>query len=217
MDAPLTMYGFWRSQATFRVRVALNVKGVAYEEIPIDLDKGEQNAEAFRGKNPLGGVPALMIDGVPLTQSLAILEYIEETHPRPALMPLDALGRARVRSLAAIAVSDAHPLIVPRIKRYLADHAGFDAAQWKAWQTQWFSAGLRGYEARLSGERATGPYCHGDTPTLADICLCGLHAGVETFGITVEGIPTVKRIVALCMGQPAFAAAKGSNQKDFPG
>ena len=212
----MDIYGFWRSQATFRLRVALNLKGVEYREIPVDLDAGEQNAPAFRAINPLGAVPALMVEGGPLVQSLAILEYIEETHPEPALMPVDPLGRARVRSLAAIAASDTHPLIVPRVKAYLTADAGFDAARWKAWQTQWFSAGLRGAEARLSRETSTGRYCHGDAVTIADICLVGLAAGAEGFGIKVADVPTVDRIVAACRAQPAFDKAKASNQSDSP-
>ncbi len=213
----MDIYGFWRSQATFRLRVAMNLKGIAYHEIPIDLDAGEQNDDAFRKVNPLGSVPALMVDGMPLTQSLAVLEYLEETYPEPALLPKDALGRARVRSLASIATSDAHPLIVPRIKRYLAEHAGFDAAKWKAWQTHWFSAGLQGFEARLAGEAATTTYCHGETPTFADICLAGLFVGAEAFSIEVEGIPTVRRIVETCMSNAPFEKARAVHQADYPG
>ncbi len=213
----MDMYGFWRSQATFRLRVALNVKGIAYREIPIDLDGGAQNTDDYRKVNPMGSVPALMVEGEPLTQSLAVLEYLEETHPEPALLPRDPLGRARVRSLAAIAVSDAHPLIVPRVKRYLAEHAGFDAAQWKGWQTHWFSAGLKGYEVRLAGEAATGTHCHGDAPTFADICLAGLVAGAQAFSIEVEDIPTVRRIVALCMATAPFEKARAVHQADYPG
>ena len=212
----LRMYGFWRSQATFRVRVALNLKGIAYEEIPIDLDTGEQNGADFRAVNPLGGVPALMIEGQPLTQSGAILEYLEEMHPTPALLPADALGRARVRALAAIAANDAHPLIVPRVKAYLTKNAGFEPPQWKAWIGNWMSVALRGYEARLA-QPATGTHCHGDAATIADICLCALHASCNTFGIDVADVPKVDRIVAHCMSQPAFEKAKASNQTDFPG
>ena len=213
----MEMYGFWRSQATFRLRVALNIKGIAYSEVPIDLDAGAQNDDAFRKINPMGSVPALMVEGAPLTQSMAVLEYLEETHLEPALLPGDALGRARVRSLAAIAISDAHPLIVPRVRRYLFEHAGYDAAKWKAWQTQWFSAGLKGYEARLAGDGATGTHCHGDAPTFADIALAGLLVGANGFGIEVEGIPTVRRIVGLCMATPAFERARAVHQSDYPG
>lgn len=213
----MKMYGFWRSQATFRVRVALNLKGIAYEEIPVNLDAGPQN-EAFRRINPLGSVPALIVDDHVLSQSTAILEYLEEMHPRPPLLPADPLGRARVRSLAAIAISDSHPLIVPRVKRRLAeDTAGFDAARWKAWQTHWFTTGLKGLEARLAGETATGAFCHGDSVTFADICLVGLLAGATTFGIAVGAIPTVERIVRRCEALPAFVAAEASRQADYPG
>ncbi len=212
----MEMYGFWRSQATFRVRVAMNLKGIAYREIPVDLDKGEQHGSEYQAINPLGGVPALMVDGKPMTQSLAILEYLEDVHPEPALLPKDPLGRARVRGLAAIAVSDAHPLIVPRVRRYLSESAGFDAETWKAWQTQWFTASLRGYEARLAGSEATGGFCHGETPTIADICLAGLVAGSRLFSIPVGGVPTVERIMSRCMAEPAFERARAVHQSDFP-
>ena len=212
----MDVYGFWRSQATFRLRVALNIKGIAYREIPIDLDGGEQNAEKYRAINPMGGVPALMVEGTPVTQSLAILEYIEESYPDPPLLPKDPMGRARVRSLAAIAVSDTHPLIVPRVRRFLAKVGDLDLQAWKAWQTHWFSAGLRGYETRLARDADTGSCCHGDIPTFADICLAGLMAGAETFDIAVDDIPTVDRIVACCMAQPAFEAARAIHQSDFP-
>ena len=214
---PMRMYGFWRSQATFRVRVALNLKGIAYEEIPIDLDGGAQSDDAFRKVNPNGAVPALMVGGRALTQSLAILEYLDETHPEPALLPEDPLGRARVRALAAIAVSDTHPLIVPRVKRFLGEDGDLDAARWKAWQTHFFTVGLRGYEGQLADDPRTNLYCHGDVVTIADICLCGLMAGAKTFGIEVEAIPTVDRIVATCMNQPAFERAKAIHQSDYPG
>ena len=214
---PLKLYGFWRSQATFRLRVALNLKGVAYEETPIDIDNGGTDEPAFRAVNPMGAVPALMIGDTPLTQSVAILEYIEETYPEPPLLPRDPLGRARVRALAAIAVADAHPLIVPRVRRYLAKAAGFDADQWRAWQVQWFGAGLAGYEARLADAPETGAYCHGDTPTFADICLVGLVAGARTFKVPIEGVPTVERIVDRCMAEHAFERAKAIHQSDYPG
>lgn len=213
----MDMYGFWRSQATFRIRVAFHLKGIDYKEIPVDLDAGAQNEADFRRVNPLGSVPALMIGDRPLTQSAAILEYIEETHPEPPLLPREPLARARVRSLAAVAISDTHPLIVPRVKRYLAEKADFGAEQWKAWQTQWFAAGLQGLEARLADDPETGTYCHGETPTLADICLAGLVAGATTFKIDVPDIPTVRRIVAHCSEQTAFVAAQAQRQADYPG
>lgn len=212
----MQLYGFWRSQATFRLRVALRLKGIAYGETPVDLDAGAQNADDFRAINPLGSVPALMVGDEALTQSLAIIEYLEETHPTPALLPSDPLGRARVRSLAAIAVSDSHTLIVPRVRRYLAQHAGLDAEQWKAWQTHWFTAGLRGYENRLAGHASTGRFCHGDMPGVADICLAGLVLGAEGFGIDVDDVPTVRAIVTRCLALEAFEQSRAKHQKDYP-
>ena len=215
--AALDVYGFWRSQATYRLRVALKLKGIGYAESPVNLDKGEQDTPEFRRISPMGSVPALVADGAVLTQSLAILEWLEETHPRPPLLPADPLGRARVRSIAAIVVADSHPLIVPRVKRYLAEHAGFDAARWTAWQKHFFTAGLQGVEARLAAGGGTGRFCHGDAPTIADICLAGLHAGATTFGIAVAAVPTVDRIVAACLALPAFDEARADRQADFPG
>ncbi len=212
----MDVYGFWRSQAMFRVRVALNLKGIAYTEMPVDIDRGEQDAEWFREINPMGSVPALMVDGTPLTQSLAILEYLEEVRPEPALLPADPKGRARVRSLTSLVVSDAHPLIVPRVKKYLVEHAGFDAVRWKAWQTHWFSSALTGLEARLAGTPGTGIFCHGDAPTFADISLVGIYAGAQTFNIEVTDIPTVDRIVETCRKIKAFDDARAEKQGDFP-
>ena len=212
----MDMYGFWRSQATYRLRVALNLKGIAYTEIPVDIDNGGQDTADFRHISPMGSVPALKVGDATLTQSLAILEYLEESHPEPPLLPPDPIGRARVRSLAAIAASDTHPLIVPRLKRYLMEQAGFDAAQWKAWQSHWLSAGLRGLEARLAHEPETGAFCHGEAPTLADICLAGLCASTTTLGIEVSDIPTVERIAARCGTLKAFDDARAYKQADYP-
>ena len=213
----LEMYGFWRSAATYRVRVALNLKGLTAHEIPVDLDAGAQNEAGFRAINPQGAVPALVEDDQsPLTQSLAILEYLEEVHPTPALLPSDPRGRARVRSLAAAIACDSHPLIVPRVRTYLTEVAGFDAAQWRAWQTQWFGEGLRTVEARLSGEVGTGEFCHGDTPGMADLCLMSCLVGVRTFKLDVGALPIVDRIAERCLALDAFARASGHLQPGAP-
>jgi maleylacetoacetate isomerase len=204
----LTLYAFWRSSATYRVRVALNLKGVVAREIAIDLDAGGQFAPEFLAINPEGAVPALIEPGLPpLTQSMAILEYLDERHPEPPLLPADPRGRARVRSLAALLVSDTHPLVVPRIRHYLMDHAGFDAAAWRAWQIQWLTRGFQAMEARLAGDPATGDFCRGDTPTLADICFMSVVGVARVFKIEVGGTPTVDRIVARCEAIDAFARA----------
>ncbi len=211
------MYGFWRSAATYRVRVALNLKGVAYHEIPVDLDLGEQDVPAFRAVNPQGAVPALIEDGLPpLTQSLAILEYLEERYPTPALLPPDARGRARVRSLASAIAADSHPLIVPRVRRYLMEQEGLEAGRWRAWQTQWFREGLRTVEARLTGEGGTGQFCHGDTPTFADLCLMSCVQGVHAFKLDVGSLPEVERIVQNCAALDAFARARPALQAGAP-
>jgi len=211
------MYAFWRSSATYRVRVALALKGLTAEEHSIDLDAGDQRREDFLKVNPLGALPALIIPGQPpLTQSLAILEYLDETAPNPPLLPADPLGRARVRSIAGALAADTHPLIVPRVRQYLMTTGGFDAAAWRAWQIQWFTTGLQGLERRLATEDATGTYCHGDTITMADILLMSLVAVMRVFNITAPETPTIDRITALCETHPAFAGAHPLKQFGAP-
>ena len=211
------LYAFWRSSATYRVRVALALKGLSADEQMIDLDAGDQRGGDFLKINPLGAIPALIVPGQPpLTQSLAILEYLDETVPNPPLLPADPLGRARVRSIAAGLAADTHPLVVPRVRHYLTTTGGFDAAAWRAWQTQWFTAGLQALETRLSTEAATGVYCHGDSVTIADILLLSVVAVMRVFKIAVAGIPTIDRIVALCETQEAFAKAAPFRQVGAP-
>ena len=216
-QSPYQLYAFWRSSATYRVRVALALKGLTAEEHIIDLDAGDQRAEPFLKINPLGAIPALIVTGQPpLTQSLAILEYLDETVPNPPLLPADALGRARVRSIAAGLAADTHPLIVPRMKRYLMSTGGFDEAAWRAWQIHWFTIGLQALEQRLATETATGAYCHGDRVTIADILLMSIVAVMRVFKISVGGIPTIDRIVTLCETHAAFARAVPFAQEGAP-
>ena len=213
----LKMYGFWRSAASFRVRIAMNLKGLAYEETMIDLDAGEQYAPDFRAINPASAVPALFIDdGPPLTQSLAILEYLEETHPQPALLPMEARGRARVRALALIFAADHHPLITPRIRRYLADTLKIDDAGRTDWIKHWFREGLVQGEARLAGDPETGRFCHGDQPTIADLCLISQVMGARGFKIGTADLPTVDRIANACLELDAFARAVPLRQPGAP-
>jgi maleylacetoacetate isomerase len=211
------LYAYWRSMAAFRVRVALGLKGLAAREIPIDLDAGEQFDPAFLAVNPEGAVPAL-IEGEhpPLTQSFAILEYLDERFPEPPLLPNDLRDRARVRSLAALITSDTHPLIVPRVRNYLMTEAGFDAAKWRAWQLNWVTRGLTTIETRLARDPATGAFCHGDQVTIADICLASLTAGAKVFKFELSDIPTVARIVARCGEIDAFARANPMLQLGAP-
>ena len=214
----IKMYGYWRSIATFRVRAALNLKGLAYEEQMIDLNKGEQYAPAYRAINPQAALPAVIVgDAPPLTQSLAIIDYLEETHPNPPLLPADALGRARVRSIALLLAADHHPLIVPRIRRHMSETMGLADEQVTAWVAHWFREALVMAEARLAGDPATGAYCHGDAPTLADICLVGQAVVARSFRIDTAEFPTVHRITDACLAIDAFARAQPLRQPGAPG
>ena len=219
--ARFELFSFWRTSATYRVRVACNIKGVSPHERNVNLDAGEQRSEAFLTINPLGAIPALIDTQAgqshePITQSLAILEVLDEVYPTPALLPTDPHGRARVRSLASMLAGDTHPLITPRVKKYLTTEAKFDDAAWRAWQTQWFTTGLQAVEQRLANEPQTGSYCHGDTATLADICLASILVVMRVFKIEVPNIPTIDRIMAHCEKQPAFAKAAPGLQAGAP-
>lgn len=211
------MYGFWRSAAALRVRIALNLKGIPFTETMVDLDAGEQHAPGYLDVNPQAVVPSLVLqDGTTLTQSVAILEYLDETHPLPALLPTDALGRARVRALALIWAADHHPLIPPRIRTYLRDTLGVDEAGRTAWVKHWFTEGLRIGEARLAADPATGPFCHGDTPTIADLCLMSQVMGARGFKVDFTPFPIINRIVDACLEIDAFKRALPLKQPGAP-
>ena len=210
------LYSYWRTSATYRVRVALNLKGLAAQEHFVNVDAGENRGEAFLAINPLGAIPALVEPGFPpLTQSMAILEFLDETAPNPPLLPTDPHGRARVRSIAGMLAADTHPLITPRVRRYLSEH-GFDDAAWRAWQTQWFSTGLLAVERRLSSDGQTGAFCHGDAVTMADIVLMSIIVVMRVFKIEVAGAPTIGRIAARCEALEAFAKADPMRQEGAP-
>jgi maleylacetoacetate isomerase len=217
IDQPaFELFAFWRTSAAFRVRVALNLKGLTAHERFVNVDAGEHREPAFLKINPLGGIPALIQPGhPPMTQSIAILEYLEEIAPTPPLLPGDPLGRARVRSIAAMLAADTHPLVTPRVKRYLMG-AGFDDAAWHAWQVHWFSTGLQAVEQRLANEADTGAFCHGDAITMADICLVSITAMLKVFKITVADIPIIDGIVSRCEREPAFAKADPFRQVGAP-
>ncbi len=215
------LYSFWRTSATYRVRVALNLKGLEAAEHNIDVDAGENLSEAFLKINPLGGLPAFIDNGpgsdrLPITQSLAILEYLEEVHPLPALLPEGAPARARVRSLALMMAADTHPFVTPRVRKYLTSAGNFDPAAWRAWQIQWFTVGLQALERRLASEAATGTFVHGDSVTIADICLASVIAVARVFSIEVPGIPTVDRVMAACEEIEAFQRASPFRQFGAP-
>ena len=213
----MKLYGFWRSLATYRVRTALALKGVDAPEISVNILQGAQHKDDYKSVNPQSVVPALVVDdGAPLFQSLAILEYLEETHPQPPLLPRDPRGRARVRGLALIVACDAHPLIVPRIRSYLEREMHVDEAARNRWLEHWTLLGLETLEAHLSRERETGRFCHGDTPTMADICLAGQVFAAGYFNVSTKSAPTVARIFAECMKIEAFERSQPLKQADAP-
>jgi len=204
------LYGFWRSLASYRVRVALALKGMHAEEISVDLLKGKQNEDDYLAVNPQGVVPALVLDegGPPLFQSLAILEYLEEVRPQPSLLPKDARGRARVRGLALIAAADGHPLVTPRIRTYLEKEMKQDEAARNRWLAHWTMRALEAIEGHLSNEKETGRFCHGDSPTIADICVASqMIAALAYFNVDTKALPTAMRIYNQCMEIDAFAKA----------
>lgn len=206
----MKLYGFWRSLATYRVKVALAIKGLQVDEVSIDLLKGAQHNPDYVRVNPQAVVPALALDdgGPPLFQSLAILEYLEETKPQPPLLPRDPRGRARVRGLALIAAADGHPLVVPRIRAYLEKVLKLDEEKRNAWLMHWTLEALKAIEAHLKTEPQTGRFCHGDSVTMADICLAGqMVAATSYFKCDVSGVPTAMRIYDECMKAEAFSKA----------
>jgi maleylacetoacetate isomerase/maleylpyruvate isomerase len=210
------LYGYWRSSAAYRVRIALNLKGIEYEQAPVHLVRngGEQHQPDYRALNPQRLVPTLAIGETVITQSLAILEYLEETGPAPALLPDDAVGRARVRSLAQIVACDVHPLQNLRVLNYLTGQLGTSDSQRSAWARHWISEGLRALEERLSRSAATGTYCHGETPGLADICLVPQLYNARRFACELDAFPTVRRIDEACRELTAFRAAAPEAQPD---
>lgn len=212
----MKLYGYWRSSAAWRVRIALGLKGLACETVPVHLlrDGGEQRQPAFLGLNPQGLVPALEDEGRVLTQSLAIIEYLEETHPAPPLLPADPAGRARVRSLAQLVACDIHPLNNLRVLEYLRDGLGHDEATRTAWVRHWVAAGLTAFEARLASESQAGEFCHGDRPGLADCCLVPQLYNARRFGCPLDAYPTLLRVEAACNGQEAFRRAAPEQQPD---
>ena len=216
----MKLYGFWRSLATYRVRVALALKGLKAEEISIDLLKGKQMSEDYLAVNPQGVVPALIIDegGPPLFQSLAIIEYLNETQPQPPLLPQDPRGRARVRGLALIAAADGHPLITPRIRNYLEKEMRQDESARNRWLAHWTMRALEAIESHLANERETGRFCHGDQLTIADICVVSqLIGALAYFNCDTSSVPRAMRIYSTCMEMDAFSRAHPLKQQAAAG
>jgi len=211
----MKLYSYFRSSAAYRVRIALNLKGIAYEQVPVNLLKGEDQGEDYRKLNPQGLVPALITaDGQVLIQSLAICEYLEEHYPDPPLLPAAAPGRARVRALADLIACDIHPLNNLRVLKYLTGTLGVDKEQKIAWYQHWVVEGFTALEALLADSPDTGRFCHGDQPTLADVCLVPQVANAQRLACELSPYPTIQRISAACDALPAFAQAHPSQQPD---
>ena len=212
----MKLFSYWRSLASFRVRIALNLKVIPYNIETIDLLEGDQFRDSYLAVNPQPVVPTLVDGGTVLFQSLAIVEYLDEICPEPPLLPADPTGRARVRGIAQIASSDSHPLIVPRIRKYLTEDLELSDEQLAAWISNWLGAGLAAMEAHLAAGSDTGAYCHGDRPGLADLCLVPQIVGSRMFGCPMDPYPTAMRIFETCMALDAFADAHPTKQRDFP-
>ena len=208
------LYNYLRSSAAYRVRIALNLKGIAYDVVPVHLRKKEQKALEYRTLNPQGLVPTLVEDGAPIGQSLAIVEYLEETHPEPPLLPKEPRGRARVRQLAYAVACDIHPVNNLRVLRYLANTLGHDDEARAVWQRHWMAEGFAAIESLLAGSRETGRFCHGDGPGLADLCLIPQLYNARRNDLDLASYPTILRIEATCAEHPAFVAAHPSRQPD---
>ena len=216
MRTMLQLYTYFRSSASYRVRIALHLKGLPFESVPVHLvrDGGQQHSAAYQRINPAALVPALVDGDHAVTQSLAILEYLEETHPSPALLPSDALGRARVRALAQTIACEIHPLNNLRVLQYLQGPLGLDEATKATWYRHWITVGFTALEEMLATSSDTGTYCHGNTPGLADCCLVPQVANSRRFATPLDAFPNIRRIEEACLALPAFQLAAPSAQPD---
>ncbi|MGF6985267.1 maleylacetoacetate isomerase [Paraburkholderia atlantica] len=216
----LTLHGYFRSSASFRVRIALNLKGIPYHQAPVHLVRngGEQLLPSYRAINPDGLVPSLVCDdgatSTVLTQSLAIIEYLEELYPTPALLPPSPLHRAYVRSIALQIACEIHPIANLRVQKYLRNEVGASESQKEAWYRHWIDLGFAALEARLSSDSRVGNFVFGDEPSLADVCLVPQVWNARRFEIPLHSYPSIARIADHAMMHPAFAAAEPSKQPD---
>jgi maleylacetoacetate isomerase len=211
----IRLYGFWRSIASLRVRVALRLKGLDFEEIAVDILCGEQFEPAYDAINAGHSLPTLLHDGQTLFQSLPIIEYLDQLYPQPALLPPDAAGRAYARALAMVTVADAHPLMVPRVRKYLGEtfNASHDTVH--GWAGHWILEGFKTYE-RLLTERPPAPFAAGPSPGLADICIAGHVASADMFKLSTSAFPATAALAARCFAIPAFAQSHPLAQPGAP-
>jgi maleylpyruvate isomerase len=210
----IQIYGFWRSIASFRVRVALRLKGLPFEETPIDILSGEQFEAGYEAVNAERVVPTFIHDGHSVFQSLAIIEYLEDIQPKPRLIPQDPKERAYARSLALMTIADSHPLLVPRVRNHLAKTFGADAKAIEEWGKHWTTEGLATYE-RLLVRRAPAPFALGAEPGLADICIAGQVVGAHYLKLDLNAFPIVSRLADRCFEMPAFATSHPFEQPGF--
>lgn len=212
----MVLYDYWRSSASYRVRIALNLKGLSYRQKSVHLvrDGGEQKKPEYLAINPQGLLPALVDQGVVLTQSMAILEYLDERYPDPALMPEDATGRARVRAMALIVACDIHPLNNSSVTGYLGSTLGQSAAAVNQWYCHWISRGFAALESLLEDSGTSGSCCFGDEPGFADICLVPQVYNAERFNCDLAPYGNIRRISSYCRGLKAFTMAAPENQPD---
>ena len=213
----MELYTYFRSSAAYRVRIALNLKGLKadYRYVHLVKDGGQQHRPEYLAVNPQGLVPALVDNGQVLTQSLAIIEYLDETHPEPPLLPKDALGRARVRALAQIVACDIHPVNNQRILKYLEKEFGADESARNQWYRHWIIEGFNALEKLLSGNPSAGKCCHGEQPTLADICLVPQVFNAKRFSVDLAPYPAIGRISDYCLTLKPFAEAAPEKQADI--
>ena len=210
----LRLYDYWRSSAAYRVRIALNLKGLAYESVPIHLAKGLQREASYRAQNPQGLVPLLVSDKGVFGQSLAILEYLEDTHPNPPLLPSDPEARAMVRSMAHLIASDIHPINNLRVQQYLTQRLGVGDAQKTTWIQHWIAEGFTALETLVKRAGSSGQFCIGGAPSIADLCLIPQIYSARRFGLDLRPYPTLTTIDAHCLTLPAFIAAQPEKQAD---
>lgn len=210
----MKLHNYFRSSASFRVRIALALKGLAYEYHSVHLAKGEQFQDAFIQLNSDALVPMLEMDGLRLTQSMAIMEYLDETHPTPALLPTDAAGRARVRALSQAIACEIHPINNLRILKYLSGTLKVDEDTKNTWYRHWVDLGLQAFEKQLAHSPA-GAFCHGDTPGMADCVLVPQIFNAQRFNVDLRGFKRTMAVFNACMTLPAFQQAQPSACPDF--
>lgn len=218
MNEQPQLFSYWRSSAAYRVRIALNLKGIAFETVPVHLvhGGGEQHAPAYAALNPQELVPTLCHKGEVIRQSLAIIEYLEDTWPAPALLPADAAGRARVRGLAQLVACDIHPLNNLRVQRYLEKPCQVTPLQREEWTRHWIRLGFEALELILRNDAATGDFCHGDAPSLADCCLVPQVYNARRFRVDMAAYPAIAAVERHCLALSAFDAARPESQPDAP-